>query len=66
MKAAAVETLKVAQLSPPVPQVSTTGKFSGTWIAFDRITLANPAISSTTRSLAELERRLATSSSDFH
>ena len=46
-KAAAVEMLKVEELSPPVPQVSTTGVVTFTGIALARITLASPAISST-------------------
>ena len=44
--AAAVETLKVPQPSPPVPQVSVTGRSVCTRRAFSRITWAIPAISS--------------------
>src|SRR5258708_7740579 len=60
---AAVETLKVPEESPPVPQVSTARMCagSGTWTACSRITRASPATSSTVSPLRRSAVRKAPS-----
>ena len=46
ISAAAVEMLKVWRMSPPVPQVSTTGRDTATRVACSRIARAAPASAS--------------------